>query len=646
MSWVKYFGCMAFIAIVSSVTVWAMQASNTQDLQSLVAAAREAQSRSDFAVAADCYEKAVKLSPNTPELWANLGLMYHQTGRFPEAIKSFSEAARLNRSMFVPQLFLGIDYLELKHAETAIPFLQKAEKINPTDPQAPLALGRAFAISDRGDRASDAYSTAVTLAPGNGDAWLGLGMANLQQEALDARVMRETYKDSVYARVLAGENFAEQGKLIQAADAYKFALTATSSPPFCAHAGYGIVLLREQEVSKAQGEFDLELKLNPGCSLARLGLAAMHLVQGDTEGALSEIVTIWTADQGFLQENLPLLRDAISAEQGEELLRMVKDRETRGDTPAESKDETQTGLPVNGLVSKGSPVGGSSGPNSQRVPKETEIFYLSGQYRKCSESMRLRLSVLPETSLLVLTPCAFYTGDYRTASLAARRLRTNSATHPVGLYWESKADQKLAISALTRAGETDANSPLMHVLLGDIYRQKEQWEEAEQEYQKALALEPQNKSASLGLAIALFSHRKNEEAFAIDQALLKETPDDFDENLLAGEILVQRHLFTDAETYLDKCRGAKHQPSPRLHTLLGEVYAATNRLPEALAEFNLALASDEDGSIHYQMGRLYLKMGDKKKADEAFRASKQLGKQSDDRVSLAPKQDSTDTSRE
>jgi hypothetical protein len=42
----------------------------------------------------------------------------------------------------------------------------------------------------------------------------------------------------------------------------------------------------------------------------------------------------------------------------------------------------------------------------------------------------------------------------------------------------------------------------------------------------------------------------------------------------------------------------------------------------------------------------YLKMGDKKKADEAFRAPKQLGKQSDDRVSLAPQQDSTDTSRE
>ena len=41
--------------------------------------------------------------------------------------------------------------------------------------------------------------------------------------------------------------------------------------------------------------------------------------------------------------------------------------------------------------------------------------------------------------------------------------------------------------------------------------------------------------------------------------------------------------------------------------------------------------SDDDGSIHYQLGRTYQKIGDKEKADEAFRVSKQLRSQSDDR---------------
>ena len=59
------------------------------------------------------------------------------------------------------------------------------------------------------------------------------------------------------------------------------------------------------------------------------------------------------------------------------------------------------------------------------------------------------------------------------------------------MYWESKADERLATTALTRAGETNANSPRIHVLLGDVYRQKRAWGEAQSEYRKALALDPE-----------------------------------------------------------------------------------------------------------------------------------------------------------
>jgi len=622
MSCVKNLGCVALIAIFSSMAMWATQDDKTQSLESLLAAAAEAQARSDFSAAAQNYRQAVKVNPNMPELWANLGLMDDQTGNFSEAIKSFSEAARLNGSMFVPQLFLGIEYLKLKRPETAIPFLQRAEKINPKDPQAPLALGRAFALSGKGDRSSDAYSRAVNLAPGEGAGWLGLGMAELQQSGADARVMDETYTNSVYTKLRAGETFAEQGKLIQAANAYTSALAAKSPPPPCAHAGYGVVLLRQQETSKAEAEFDRELTLNPGCDLARLGLAATLLVQGNPVSALQDLITLWRADRGFLEENLPMLRDGLSEEQGEQLLRMAKELEADAGVPDEA-------------------AGGGSEANSElakapSLSKNAEAFYLSGQYSKCSESLRPRLDVLLETSLSILAPCAFYIGDYSTASLAARRLRMIPTTRVIGLYWESKADQKLAITALTHAGETAPNSPELHVLLGDIYRQKQRWEEAEIEYQKVLALEPHNQSARLGSAMALFSNGKSDEALAVDKALLAETPDDSEENLLAAEILIHGSLFTEAEPYLKRIRDTGQKFMPRVHTLLGETYAATNRLPEALSEFKLGVINDDDGSIHYQLGRLYQKLGDREKADEAFQISKQLRERSDDRVNLAP----------
>jgi tetratricopeptide (TPR) repeat protein len=373
--------------------------------------------------------------------------------------------------------------------------------------------------------------------------------------------------------------------------------------------------MRQQELSKASSDFDQELKLNPGCSLARLGLAAIRLTQGDTDGALKNLVTLWHTDRGFLEESLPLLRDALSEDQREQLLRMAQDVEAHEDIP---------------------PAGSGNVLHTESQSNKSEAFYLSGQYQKCTESLRPRVSVLSEPSLLILTSCAFYTGDYKTASLAARRLKSSAAARVSGLYWESKADQKLAIAALARAGETASNSPLLHVLLGDLYRQKQRWDDAENEYRKALALEPHNQSASLGLAMALFADGKSDEALAIDKSLLTETPNNPEEDLLAGEILVRSGHFTDAETYLKKIRDSGQKFMPRVHALLGEIYFATGRFPQALSEFKLGQSSDDDGSIHYQLGRTYQKLGDKEKAEEAFRASKRLREQPDDRVNLAP----------
>lgn len=633
----------------ASAVVGAMQPDNSEKLQSYLAAAQQAVARKDFSAAAVSYKQAVQISPQTAELWTNLGLMYHETGNFPEAIKSFTEAARLKPSLYVPQLFLGIDNLELKQTETAIPFLQKAEKLNPKDPQAPIALGRAYAIAGNGNAASDAYWSALTLAPQNGNAWLGLGMAYLEQLDSDARVMTTTYKDSKYDLLRASELFADQGKLVQAAHAYKTALSQPSPAP-CAHAGYGIVLLRQKAATEAKTEFDREAASNSGCPLTRLGVAGLQLVQGDTASALNKLIGLWNADTGFLRENLPMLRDGISTEQSQKLLELAKEAQAEDKVSAGFVDSIQTALEFDASVAAIPSESEATNPDAGKTAllsalQDAEKLYLSGEFRKCSDSLRPRLGALTVRSLALLAQCAFYTGDYRTAAQAARRLEINAANRPVGLYWESKADQKLAVAALVRAGETDADSPRMHVLLGDTYRQRRKWGEAETEYRKALQLEPGSHSGRLGLAIALFQDGNNEGALTADNELLQKDPDDPHANLLAAEIMVNLHEFADAETHLKKCSKIELEFMPRVHALLGKVYANTNRPTEALAEFKLGSAGDEDGSLHYQMARLYQKAGNTKAATEAFQTSKRLRAQWDASAVDAVQQSGTDISR-
>ena len=248
--------------------------------------------------------------------------------------------------------------------------------------------------------------------------------------------------------------------------------------------------------------------------------------------------------------------------------------------------------------------------------------------------------------LQLLAFCSFYTADFKTSSLVARRLKEKPEARIQGLYWESKADQKLAIEALVRAGEIDADSPRMHVLLGDVFRQKRRWDEAEAEYRKAIVLDPRSRSARLSLAITLFSQLKNDEAFELDQSLLAEDANDPEANLLAGEILVQRNQFSKAEPYLLKCRDLKPELLPRYHALLGKIYGETDRISDAIAEYKLGLSSDENGSLHYQLARLYLKTGNKVAGEEAFKESKRLVTRWNDRARVVLQQMSTDVRRQ
>ena len=273
-------------------------------------------------------------------------------------------------------------------------------------------------------------------------------------------------------------------------------------------------------------------------------------------------------------------------------------------------------------------------------------LYAAGQYAKCRDVLKPKLDAIASDQLQLLASCSFYTGDYQTTSIAVERLKTNIGTRAQGLYWESKADQKLAISALTHAGKIDADSPRMHVLLGDIFRQKRRWDDAETEYRKAVALDPESHAARLSLAIVLFSELKTDEALHIDRQLLAEDPTITEANLLAGEILVQRNRYAEAEPYLSKCGNLKPEYMPRLHALLGHVYAATDRIPAAISEYKAGLSTDEDGSIHFQLGRLYQKSGDKNAADEAFRDSKRLRRQWDELAHIALEQSSTDVSHQ
>ena len=615
----------------------------SEQFESLLASAQQAQARGDFEAAAEFYRKAVSIRPDVAELQANLGLMYYQSGKDEQAIEAFRQAIRLKPGLFVPNLFFGLDYVKLKRFSEAIPYLKHAALLNATDVQAQLALGQAYAGSGKPRLASASYLRAVHLGPENADAWFHLGVSYLEQVEADARLLLARHKDSGYLQALMADTFAEQGAFIQAAEAYKKTLTLPAFPAGM-HAGYGFVLLNQHDFAGAERELDAELASNPGSLMAKLGRARLHVEQGASAEGAKEIAEIWKTDASFLRANAAVFNSGLPRPKRSEWQRVLEEREAAGDVSHEIAALFRSGATGERAADRSQ----SSGidavgpvPRSKAPAGNAAELYARGRYEECTELLASRLQLLQTRDLQLLVSCAYLTANFQPAASAAQKLAVSAATEAEGLYWETRSAQKLAAEALTRAGELDSGSPRLHVLLGDVYRQQLNFLEAEQEYRKALALQPEDPGALFGLSLTLLADSRIDEAYRLAQAALQKNPDDPEFNAVMGEILCERHNFSGAEPYLKKGLNTKPELVPHVHALLGKVYAETKRTQQAIAELKLALADDKDGRVHYQLGRLYWELGDHASAEQAFEVSRRIQREGVTRVAV-PRQQGED----
>jgi tetratricopeptide (TPR) repeat protein len=608
--------------------------------ESLLASAQDAQARSDFLSAANFYRQAINLHPEIPELQANLGLMYYQTGKDEQASEAFRTALRLKPALFVPNMFLGLELLKAKRFSEAIPYFKQAALGKPGDVQVQLGLGQAYAGSGKTRLASAVFSRAAQVDPGNADTWYHLGVSYLEQVEADARILLTRHKDSAYVQALMAETFAEQRALIQAEDAYKKTLALPHCPPG-AHAGYGWVLINRHDLEAAERELSAEMAANPGSLMAKLGMARLHLEQGAAAKAAKEIAEIWKTDGGFVRANASLFKAGPAASKRGALQSALQELKASGDIPAETAALFDVPSPENLVTGPAGP--GTSPAQSSKGPAgDAAKLYAKGSYGQCSGVLASRPQSLPVKDLQLMAACSYLTGDYPNALKAAGKLAQSPVTEAEGLYWETKSAGNLATQSLARASATDPHSPKLHVLLGDIYRQQKNAPEAEQEYRKALALRPEDTGAQFGLSLALLAAGENDEALSLAQTALEKNPDDPELNAVMGEILCARNEYTDAEPFLKKSLNTKPEFVSRVHALLGNVYAKTNRTQEAIAELKLALDSDKDGSLHYQIARLYLKVGDRASANQAFEVSKRIQREGLMHAAVAMEQGAND----
>jgi tetratricopeptide (TPR) repeat protein len=594
---------------------------------SLVSDAQSAQAAGKYATAANAWKQAVQLQPGMPQLWANLGIMQHEAGDAPGAIESFQHALRLDPSLYVPNLFLGIDDSHLGNAREAVPYLLKAEKLNKTDPQAPLALGRTYIALREYEAAAQVLTHAIELDPRLGAAWFTLGIAHLDAVEEEARMMSDQGKDSPFSGALYADSLAKQGRFGESAGIYKTLLDSNPQPP-CLRSKYGFALLRGHDEAGAASAFASERAAHPECGLALLGDARIALDVGKSDQASAMIRDLWQRDHGFLQSNVSTLLEGLPAEEADSLAQeLASDPLLPGDLRVALAAVFHLAEPPNVDASPQEESASSGWVAPLAVRRTAAEDYAVGHFEECERRLASAPAPLAPGSLRLLAACSFLTGDNAHALLAATAWRSLEPRSLEAIYWSVQAHERLAFEALGRFQQLDPDSPRNHILLGDIDHQLEREDDAQAEYLKALSLAPGDPPAMLGLATVYLNNHNPDGAMKIAQAALLRSPDDPELNLIAAHALMEQHDYAESMPYLIKSLHAKPQMLPHIHALMGKAYAETGRTQEAIEQLKLGASSDGDGAVHYLLARLYRQTGDSEDATKALDEMKTIKQQ-------------------
>ena len=213
--------------------------------------------------------------------------------------------------------------------------------------------------------------------------------------------------------------------------------------------------------------------------------------------------------------------------------------------------------------------------------------------------------------------CAFQEGRYLELVALSEGLKT-----PESYYWRTRAFNQLALESFSRLGRLPPSAE-MHELMAKIESSRRQYVESVREWREALRLSPGQAHLQEGLAIAMYQSGNLQGARTLFEDLLQREPESAELNYMLGDTLLNSQKPQEAIPYLKKAVTLE----PGLlgaHSSLARAYLALGEAAKAVPHLKAALPTDEDGSLHYQLGRAYQARGELALAREMLKKYQEI----------------------
>jgi len=572
------------------------------------------------------YKKAMEADPDSLFLRVELAELYWRIGRIADAVQDAEAVLKINPDQAdAHRLLANIYWRNLGDPQPdkvakdslrkAIEHFEALSRLNPADNDNYLVLGRLYRLSNQSSKAEEVLRKVLNADPDSRNALASLAQLYFDHGDYDQAIelLKKIPDGDMDTPLLAmlGYAYSQTHDYDNAIEVYEKAVAADADNQEI-HRAYAEALMGAGRLAAARTEFQKILKDEPDDGPTHLRLGQLERQEGRFDVARQE----FERAKSLMPESLEvpyhqaLLEDAVgNDDKAVQLLQgLVKqtDRPAGQYTPGEAsnhaiflerlgqvyRSQEKYEEALNAFRQIGN-LGKDNAPRAEALIVET--LRLSRQPQKALEAADAAVQKFPQERPLVILRATML-GERGRLDEAIQQLRTllnnTAADREVHLaiaqvYSQAKhfpEAEAAARQALDLSKKPD-DQEYPHFVLGSIFERQKKYDLAEEQFRQVLGANPLNAAAAnyLGYMLADRGVRLEESVKYIQKAL---------------------DLEPNNGAYMDS---------------LGWAYYKMNRFD--LAEPNLVKAARKisgDPTIQEHLGHLYLQMGKRREAQEAW----------------------------
>ena len=573
------------------------------------------------------YKLAMRYDPETGSLAQELAELYLQTGQIRSAVNEFEDVVKRNPEDVNGHRILGRLYaarirgdgqqarINEESLKQAIAQHEKVGEMAPRDLENWLMLGRLYKLAQNSNASEKAYKKALAMEPENEDALTGLAMvySDLGDTAGASQVLKRVAEKNPSLRTLTALAAAyEQLKDYKAAaETYGRALELSKDPDL--KRARAQALFSAEDLDQAVTVFEELAAEDPNDLLAVLRLSQIYRQKRNFGKAEEYAKRATKLDPNNLeiQYNEVSLLEA-EGKSGEAIARL---KEILGAMPKKAdsiseKSNRMILLERLGILYR------LSDQTANAVAAFREIIELDPEaggrahaqiidalragkdYAAAEKEAKLALQKYPNDRLVKTVVASVYSdlGRFKEAEATLKTLLDGKGDRETWIsisQIQEKAknfpEMSKAIDEADKLSKSEEEKENIYFMRGAMYERMKKFDLAEEEFRKALKLNPQSASALnyLGYMLADRNVRLPEALEMVQKAVTLEPGNGaFLDSL--GWVFFRLNRLDDAAENLRQSI-ARSGRDATVHDHLGDVYNSQSKLKEAIAQWERAV---------------------------------------------------------